>query len=97
MASKVTPATEEEGVEVEEAEKEGGIGATKSYVSVRGRFSQSWVCQTVLALMAPMVVKKGESGIGMKKWRRICVIAKGKMSLSWVAVSKYTSRIDVMK
>ena len=39
MASRVTPATEEEGAEVEGAEEEGGIvEATGSVVSTRGHF-----------------------------------------------------------
>ena len=39
MASRVTPATEEEGAEVEGAEEEGGKAeATGSVVSTRGHF-----------------------------------------------------------
>ena len=60
MASKVTPATEEEGLKVEGAKKEGGIvEAIRSFVFTHGRFSRSWALlhQTKLALMAPMVVK----------------------------------------
>ena len=42
MASRVTPAAEEEGVEVEGAQEEGGTtDVVGSIVSTRGRFSQS--------------------------------------------------------
>ena len=69
MASKVTPATEKEGEEVEDVEEEGAIGATGSSISTRGSFDQSWVslCRIEPVLMAPMVVKKGKEGIGMEK------------------------------
>ena len=90
MASRVTPAAKEEEAKVEGVEKEEGtteaIGAS---VSTHGRFGQNWALlrRTKLALMAPIVVKYGESGMRMEKWRRIHVIAEGKMSLSCVAVS----------
>ena len=38
-----------------------------------------------------------EEGKGTEKWHRICMIAEGKMSLSRVAVSLYTSKIERMK
>ena len=38
-----------------------------------------------------------EEGKGIEKWHRICMIAEGKMSLSRVAVSLYTSKIERMK
>ena len=34
---------------------------------------------------------------GTEKWRRIRVIAEEKISLSWVAVSLYTSKIERIK
>ena len=46
---------------------------------------------TVVASMVHMTEKWSKEGKGMKKWHKICVIAKGKMSLSRVAVSLYTS------
>ena len=36
--------------------------------------------------MAHMTKKWSEEGKGTEKWRKICMIAEGKMSLSWVAV-----------
>ena len=85
MASRVTPPL----VEIEGAEKGGGTTETAgSSVSTRGRFNQSWTLphQTKSALMAPIVVKKGESGMGIWKCQRICMIAEGKMSLLQVTV-----------
>ena len=99
MASRMTLAAEEEGAEVEGAEEEGGIvEAAGSSISTHGRFGQSWALlrQIEPVLMAPMVVKKGEEGMGMSKCVRIHMIA-GNMSLSHVAIAKYISRIDVMK
>ena len=68
MALRVTLAAEKEGAEVEGAEEEGGIAeVTGSFVSTHGHFGRSWalLCRTKLVLMAPMVVKKGEEGMGM--------------------------------
>ena len=47
--------------------------------------------------MAYMTKKLSEKGKGTEKWHRIRVIAEGKMSLSQVAVSLYTSKIERMK
>ena len=47
--------------------------------------------------MAHMTKKWSEEGKGTEKWHRICMIAEGKMSLSRVAVSLYTSKIERMK
>ena len=57
MASRVTQTAEEEGVEVGGVEEEGG------------RFSRSWASlhRIELAHIAPMMVKRGERGIGMEK------------------------------
>ena len=84
-ASRVTPPLEEEGAEVEGAERVG-----RSVISVRGRFGRSWTLlrRTGIAFMTPMTKKRrGESGILTKKCQGICVIAEGKISLSRVAVS----------
>ena len=47
--------------------------------------------------MAHMTEKWSEEGKGTEKWHRIRVVAKGKMSLSRVAISLYTSKIERMK
>ena len=51
----------------------------------------------VAASMANMIEKWSEEGKGTEKWYKIRVIAEGKMSLSWVAVSLNTSIIERMK
>ena len=47
--------------------------------------------------MANITGKWSEEGKGIEKWHKIRMIAEGKMSLSWVAVSLYTSIIERMK
>ena len=47
--------------------------------------------------MAHMIEKWSEEGKGTKKWHRIRVIAEGKMSLSRVVISLYTSKIERIK
>ena len=87
MSPSDTSLEEEEGEDVDgadqdRAEREGG--ATESVcrdpncVSLR---------LTVVASMTHMTEKWTEEGKGTEKWRRILVIAEGKMSLSQVAVS----------
>ena len=44
-----------------------------------------------------MTEKWSEEGKETEKWHRIRVIAEGKMSLSRVAVSLYTSKIEKIK
>ena len=51
----------------------------------------------VTASMTHMTENYSEKGKRIEKWHRICVIAEGKMSLSWVAVSLYTSKIERIK
>ena len=46
MASRVTPPTEEEGVEVDRAEEAGGVT-----VLVRGHFGRSWASPKKLNVM----------------------------------------------
>ena len=47
--------------------------------------------------MAHMIEKWSEEGKGTEKWHRIRVIVEEKMSLSRVAVSLNTSKIERMK
>ena len=51
----------------------------------------------VAASMAHMTEKWSKEGKGTEKWHKIRMIAKGKMSLSRVAVSLYTSIIESIK
>ena len=88
MSPKVTLPEEEErayvdGVEQDGAEWEGG--AAKSDYLNRNCASLHF---TVVASMAHMKVKWSDKGKGTEKWRKILMIAEGKMSLSWDAESK---------
>ena len=52
---------------------------------------------TIAASMAHMTEKWLEEEKGTEKWHKIRVIAEGKMNLSRVAVSLYTSIIERIK
>ena len=71
-----------DGVERDEAEREGG--AVESNCLDRNCTSLRF---TVAASMAHMKVKGSDAGKGMEKWCKILVIAEGKMSLSQDAES----------
>ena len=82
MSPKVT-SLEEEGTDANGAERE--VGASESDCRDRNWAS---LCLTVAITMAHMTVKWSEEGKGTKKWRKILVIAKGKMNLSRDAESR---------
>ena len=92
IASRVTPLAEEEGVEVDGAERVGGAVNSdhleRSYTLLR---------LTIAASMAHITWKWSEMGKGTEKWHKILMIAKGKMSLSRVAISPYTSMREIIK
>jgi len=92
IALRVTPPAKEEGTEVDGAKEVGGATILdlleRSCASLR---------LTVVASMAHITWKWLETRKGTEKWRKILVIAKGKMSLSQVAVSLYTSMMERMK
>ena len=81
MSPKDTLFEEEKGTDVSPLERDG--------VSWEGGV-ESCCCDlncaslrfTVVASMAHMKVKGSDTGKGMEKWRKILMIAKGKMSLS---------------
>ena len=52
---------------------------------------------TVAASIAPMTWKWSDTGKGIEKWRKILVIAEGKMSLLRVAEFLYTSMMERIK
>ena len=65
-----------DGAEQDGVEREGGVeSCCRDLNCVSLRF-------TVVASMAHMKVKGSEARAGTKKWRKILVIAEGKMSLS---------------
>ena len=78
-----TSLIEEEGADVDGAEREGG--AVESDCLDRNYIS---LCFIVAASMAHMKVKWSDEGKGTEKWCKILVIAEGKMSLSRDAESK---------
>ena len=92
IASRVTPLVEKEGAEVDGAEGVVGVAdpnrLERSYASLRLMVATS---------MAHIAWKWSETGKGIKEWRKILVIAEGKMSLSWVAISLCTSMMERMK
>ena len=92
ITSKVTPPAKEEGAKVDRAEGVGGATDLD-----RLKCSYASLCLTVAVSMAHITWKWLEMGKGTEKWRKILMIAKGKMSLSRVAVSLYTSIMERMK
>ena len=92
IASRVTPPVEEEGAEVDGAEEIGG-----AIDSDRLERSYALLHLMVAAFIAHITWKWSETGKGIEKWCKILVIAEGKMSLSWVAVSLNTSMMERIK
>ena len=91
MSPSDTSLEEEEGADVgganrDEVEREGGVAE-----SVCRDLNYTSLSLTVAVSMAHMTEKWVEEGKGIEKWHKILVIAKGKMSLSRVAVSLNTS------
>ena len=97
MSPSDTSLEEEEGADVgganrDEVEREGGVAE-----SVCRDLNYTSLSLTVAVSMAHMTEKWLEEGKGTEKWHKIRVIAEGKMSLSWVAISLYTSIIERIK
>ena len=92
MSSRVTSPIEEE-----EANVDGAVEAEGITVPDRLKHSCASLRLTIVASMAHMTWKWTEMGKGTEKWRKILVIAEGKMSLSWVTVSLYTSMMERIK
>ena len=89
IASRVTPLAEVEKAKVGGVEGVGGATIPdcleRNYTSLH---------LMVAASMAHIMEKWSETGKEMEKWRRILVIAEGKMSLSRVVVSLQTSIME---
>ena len=81
-----------DGVDQDGAEQEGGVAEFDCH-----ELNYAWLCLTVAISMAHMTKKWSKEGKEMEKWRKIRMITKGKMSLSRVAVSLYTSIIERIK
>ena len=81
MSHKDTSLEEEEGADVGRAERDG-VGREGGVESCCHNLNYASLCFTVATSMAHMKVKGLDVGEGTKKWRKILVIAEGKMSLS---------------
>ena len=91
IASRVTTLAKE-GAEVDGTEEVGGA-ADPNHLE----HSCSLLRLTVAASMAHITWKWSKTRKGTEKLRKILMIAEGKMSLSWVIVSLYTSRMERIK
>ena len=81
MSPKDTSLIKEEGTDVGRAERDG-VGREGGVESYCRNLNCASLHFTVAASMAHMKVKGSNTGEGTKKWRKILVIAEGKMSLS---------------
>ena len=90
MSPRDTSLVEEEGADVD-GDRDGA--AESNYCDL----NYALLRLTVAGSMAHMTKKWSEEGKGTEKWHKIQVIAKGKMSLSRVAISLYTSIIERIK
>ena len=77
MSSRVILLVEEEGANVDGAEKVGGAADPDCL-----KHSCASLRLTVVASIAPIIGKWSDTGKETEKWRKILVIAEGKMSLS---------------
>ena len=97
MSPSDTSLVEEEGADVDGADRDGAEREGRAIESVCRDLNCALLRLTVAGSMAHMTEKWSEEGKGTEKWHKIQVIAKGKMSLSRVAVSQYTSVRQRMK
>ena len=78
---------EEEGADVDGADRDGAEREGGAAESVCRDLNCTSLRLMVAVSMAHMTKKWTKEGKGTEKWRKILVIAEGKMSLSQVAVS----------
>ena len=81
MSPSDTSLEEEEGADVSRAERDG-VGWEGGVESYCRDLNCTSLCFMVVMSMAHMKVKGSDTGKGTEKWRKILVIAEGKMSLS---------------
>ena len=91
MSLSDTSLVEEEGADVDGADRDGAEREGRAIESVCRDLNCALLRLTVAVFMAHMTEKWAEEGKGTEKWCKIRMIAEGEMSLSWVAVSLYTS------
>ena len=92
IALRVTPPIEEKGVELDGAEEVGGV-ANLDCLDLNCAFLRL----TVAASMAHIKEKGLNVGKRTEKWRKILMIAEGKISLSRDVESLWTSMIERIK
>ena len=92
MSPSDTSLEEEEGADVDGANREGGVVEFVCY-----DLNCASLRLMVAASMAHMTEKWVKEGKGTEKWRKILVIAEGNMSLSRVVVSLNTSIREIIK
>ena len=83
MSSSDTSLIEKEGANVDGADRDGAERVGRAADPVYHDLNCASLHLTVVASMAHMKVKGLDAGKGTKKWRKILMIAEGKMSLSW--------------
>ena len=86
MSPKDTSLEEEEGADVGRAERDG-VDQEGGVESCCRDLNCTSLRFTVAGSMAHMKVKRSDARKWTKKWRKILMIVKGKMSLSWDAKS----------
>ena len=82
MSPSDTSLKEEEEADMDGANRDGAEREGKATEFICRDLNCASLCLTVAASMAHMTKKWVEEGKGTKKWRKILVIAEGKMSLS---------------
>ena len=91
MSLSDTSLDEKEGVDVDGADRDGAEQEGGATESIYHDLNYASLRLTVAASMVHMTEKWSEEVKGTEKWHRIRVIAEGKMSLSRVVISLYTS------
>ena len=92
ITSRVTPPAKVKGAKVDGAE---GVGGAADLDHLKRNCASLRL--TVVLSIAHITWKWSDTGKGTEKWRKILVIAEGKMNLSRVAKSLCTSMIERMK
>ena len=96
MSSRDTSLIEKEGADVDGADQDG-VERLKEVTNPDCLKLNCSLHLTVAASMAHMLVKWSDAGKGIEKWRKILVIAEGRMSLSRDVESLWTSMIERIK
>ena len=97
MSPSDTLLVKEEGADVDGAKRDGAEQEGGAAESDCRDLNCTLPHLTIAASMAHMTEKWAEEGKGIEKWHKIHMIAEGKMNLSRVAVSLYTSIREIIK